>query len=101
MNRIFKDAVYYYEKTASLSPNDKEIWLRLGMSYLYSDILDKAIIAFENADKLSPLNTDVHTGWGMVYMKQKKYHRKSKYSYRHLTYSSTQCVPITCFILLH
>ena len=73
MNRNFKDSVYYYEKTAKLSPNDKEIWLRLGMNYLYSDILDKAIIAFENADKLSPMNTDVHTGWGMVYMKQKKY----------------------------
>ena len=43
------------------------------MSYLYSDILDKAAIAFENADKLSPMNTDIQTGWGMVYMKQKKY----------------------------
>ena len=72
LNRNFKDAVYYYEKSANLAPNDKEIWLRLGMSYLYSDILDKAQIAFENANKLLPMNTDVQTGWGMVFMKQKK-----------------------------
>lgn len=73
LNRNFKDAVYYYEKSATIAPNDKEIWLRLGMSYLYSDILDKAQIAFENANKLMPMNTDVQTGWGMVFMKQKKY----------------------------
>jgi len=73
MNRNFKDACTYYEKSANLNPNDKEIWLRLGMSYLYSDILDKAIHSFELADRLTPMNTDVHTGWGMVYMKQKKY----------------------------
>lgn len=73
INRHFKDASVYYEKSANLNSNDKEIWLRLGMSYLYSDILDKAIHCFELADRLSPLNTDVFTGWGMVYMKQKKY----------------------------
>ncbi len=73
IKRNFKDAYTYYEKSASLNPNDKEIWLRLGMSYLYSDILDKAIHCFELADRLAPLNTDVQTGWGMAYMKQKKY----------------------------
>ena len=73
INRNFKDASAYYEKSANLNSNDKEIWLRLGMSYLYSDILDKAIHCFELADRLAPLNTDVFTGWGMVYMKQKKY----------------------------
>lgn len=73
VRRNFKDAYTYYEKSANLNPNDKEIWLRLGMSYLYSDILDKAIHCFELANRLAPMNTDVYTGWGMVYMKQKKY----------------------------
>lgn len=73
INRNFKDSAAYYEKSANLNPNDKEIWLRLGMSYLYSDVLDKAVHCFELADRLAPMNTDVFTGWGMVYMKQKKY----------------------------
>lgn len=73
MKHNFKDAYTFYEKSANLNPNDKEIWLRLGMSYLYSDVLDKAIHCFELADRLTPMNTDIHTGWGMVYMKQKKY----------------------------
>ena len=51
INRHFKDASVYYEKSANLNSNDKEIWLRLGMSYLYSDILDKAIHCF------FPINT--------------------------------------------
>ena len=73
INHNFKDAVVYYEKSTDINPNDKETWLRLAMSCLYSDDLNKALSAFELADKLSPMNTDVQTGWGMVYMKQKKY----------------------------
>lgn len=73
IHRNFKDASAYYEKACELNRNDKEIWLKLAMSYLYSNELNKALPAFENADKLSPMNTDVQTGWGMVYMKQKKY----------------------------
>ena len=73
INRNFQDSTVYYEKSANLNPNDKEIWLRLGMSYLYTDVLDKAIESLERADKLNPMNSDVYTGWGMVFMKQKKY----------------------------
>lgn len=73
INHYFKEAYKYYEKSSKLIPNDKEIWLRLGMSYLYANELDSAISAFETADKLSPNNTDVYTGWGMAFMKQKKY----------------------------
>ena len=73
INHNFRDAYTYYKSCAELNQNDKEIWLRLGMCYLYADVLDEALHAFEIADKLSPMNTDVQTGWGMVYMKQKKY----------------------------
>lgn len=73
MQKDFIQASKYYERSALLNGDDKEIWLRLGMSYLYSDVLDKAIKCFERADKINPNNTDIHTGWGMAYMKQKKY----------------------------
>lgn len=73
MRKDFAEASKYYEKSALINGDDKEIWLRLGMSYLYSDVLDKAIKCFERADKINPNNTDIHTGWGMAYMKQKKY----------------------------
>ena len=67
------DAVGYYQKSSQINPNDKEIWLRLGMSRLNSEDIEGAIVAFEQADKVTPYNTDVYTGWGMALMKQKKY----------------------------
>ena len=73
-NRNFNDSVKYYEKVTKLNSGDKDVWLRLGMCYLYTDLLDKAIAAFELANKLLPMNTDVYTGWGMVFMRQKKYY---------------------------
>lgn len=73
INKDFAQAIYYYEKSALYNPNDKEIWLRLGMSYLYSDKLEHAIKCYTKADKISPSNTDVYTGWGMALMKQKRY----------------------------
>lgn len=69
----FKPAVGYYDKSAYLNPNDKEIWLRLGMCELYSDMFKEAILSFEKANKLNPMNTDIYTGWGMAYMRMKKY----------------------------
>ncbi len=69
----YKPAAGYYEKSAYLNPNDKEIWLRLGMSELYSGMFNEAISSFERADKINPMNTDVYTGWGMALMRLKKY----------------------------
>ena len=69
----FSEAVHYYENSAHLNPQDKEIWLRLGMSRLNCKQYEDALVAFERANKVTPLNTDVHTGWGMTLMKLKKY----------------------------
>lgn len=41
------------------------------MSRLNSEDIEGAIVAFEQADKVTPYNTDVYTGWGMALMKQK------------------------------
>ncbi len=73
IQKRFNDACKYYEKSSELNPNDKEIWLRLGMSYLYFDMPTEAILSFEKADKITPFNTDIQTGWGMALMKLKKY----------------------------
>ena len=73
IQKKFNDACKYYEKSSELNPNDKEIWLRLGMSYLYHDMPSEAILSFEKADKITPFNTDIQTGWGMALMKLKKY----------------------------
>ena len=70
----FKQAGEYYEQSAKLNPQDKEIWLRLGMCYLNCEKLEDALVSFEKADKVTPFNTDVQTGWGMVLMKQKNTH---------------------------
>ena len=69
----FQEAVEYYDCSAKINPQDKEIWLRLGMSQLNNKMIEEAIISFEKANKITPLNTDVQTGWGMALMKQKKY----------------------------
>ena len=52
----FLKACEYYEQSALLNATDKEIWLRMGMCYLYSDVLDKAIEAFENMCKTAREN---------------------------------------------
>lgn len=69
----FSEAVGYYITSSKLNPNDKEIWLRLGMSQLNAGLLNDAINSFEQANKVTPYNTDIHTGWGMTLMKLKKY----------------------------
>lgn len=69
----FQDAVEHYDCSAKMNPQDKEIWLRLGMCQLNNKMIEEAIVSFEKANKVTPLNTDVQTGWGMALMKQKKY----------------------------
>lgn len=70
---IFDSAVNFYEKSAKLNPNDKEIWLRLGMCLLNGRHSEEAVSSFEKANRVSPMNTDVYTGWGMALMRLKKY----------------------------
>lgn len=69
----YKQAAAYYAKSAEINPQDKEIWLKLGMSELYSENFQQAISSFEKANKITPRNTDVLTGWGMTLMRMKKY----------------------------
>lgn len=69
----FKEAVDYYVLSMRINPQDKEIWLRLGMSRLNCGMVDEALTAFERGDKVTPFNTDIKTGWGMALMKQNKY----------------------------
>ncbi len=68
----FKDAADNYHTSSMINPRDKEIWLRLGMCRLFLNFPDEAIKCFERADKISPFNTDIKTGWGMALMKQNK-----------------------------
>ncbi|MBP3821300.1 tetratricopeptide repeat protein [bacterium] len=69
----FVSAVGYYSECAKLNPNDKDVWLRLGMTQLYTNNFNSALLSFEQANKITPNNTDVYTGWGMTYMRMKKY----------------------------
>ena len=76
----FKQAVDYYVKSCLINPEDKEIWLRRGMCELYSGLFENSILSFENANHITPNNTDIYTGWGMAYMRLKKYaHAKDKF----------------------
>ena len=87
----FENAKNYYETSAHIAPQDKEIWLRLGLMRLNCGFVNESIRAFEKADKVTPFNTDVKTGWGMALMKQNKFalardkfieaSRISKYNY--------------------
>lgn len=69
----FIGAIEYYKKSSAVNPNDKEIWLRLGMCQLNSKKVEDSILSFEQANKVTAYNTDVYTGWGMALMRQKKY----------------------------
>lgn len=69
----YNDALNQYEASSALNPQDKEIWLRIGMCRIAVKNFEQAIKSFEKADKVTPMNTDVQTGWGMALMRLKKY----------------------------
>lgn len=69
----FSKAIEYYQNCARLNPQDKEVWLRLGLSQLNFGQYEEALQSFEKANTVTPMNTDVYTGWGMTYMKLKDY----------------------------
>lgn len=66
-------AAEYYENSSRINPQDKDVWLRLGMCQLNCKKYEESINSFEKADKITPMNTDVQTGWGMALMRLKKY----------------------------
>ena len=47
----FENAKNYYETSAHIAPQDKEIWLRLGLMRLNCNLVDESIRAFEKADR--------------------------------------------------
>ena len=66
-------AAAYYQISAELNPQDKNIWHKLGLVQITLRDYNKAELSFVEADKISPINTDIQTGWGMSLLKQKKY----------------------------
>ena len=67
------DAIQAYKISANLNAHDKKIWYRLGMAQITLKQYEEAEKSFEQAHKVTPVNTDVETGWGMTFLKQKKY----------------------------
>ncbi len=66
-------AVEYYQDSAELNPNDKNIWQKLGFALIAVNKFVEAEKSFENSNKINASNTDTHTGWGMALMKQHRY----------------------------
>ena len=73
MKYSFAEAIKYYMSSVVINPQDKEIWLRLGLCQLNHGQAEEALKSFERGNKVTPLNTDILTGWGMALMKLKKY----------------------------
>ena len=66
------EAIELYKKSAELNEHDKKIWYKLGMAQITLKKYEDAAKQFEQAHKVTPVNTDVETGWGMTFLKQKK-----------------------------
>ena len=67
----YQASVIDYQKSAELNPQDKNIWHKLGLVQITLRDYEKAELSFVEADKISPINTDIQTGWGMSLFKQK------------------------------
>lgn len=88
----FPQAVENYQTSADLNPQDKLIWQRLGFALVSVGKYENAVKAFENANKVFANNSDTYTGWGMAFMKQKKYaeaHDKFIEAAKHNKYNFT------------
>ena len=62
-----------FKKSASINPQDKNVWHKLGMLQVNMKLFEDAEKSFEEACRVTPVNTDVYTGWGMALLKQKKH----------------------------
>lgn len=67
------EAVEYFQDSADLNPNDKNIWQKLGFALIAINKFVEAEKSFENSDKVAHGNTDTYTGWGMALMKQQRH----------------------------
>ncbi len=61
-----------YRKSAALNPQDKNIWHKLGLVQITVKDYLNAEKSFIEANRISPINTDIQTGWGMSLLKQQK-----------------------------
>lgn len=68
-----QEAVEFYQNSADLNPQDKNIWQKLGFALIAINKYVEAEKSFENSDKIAHGNTDTNTGWGMALMKQHRY----------------------------
>ena len=68
-----EQAVEYFQDSADLNPNDKNIWQKLGFALIAVNKFVEAEKSFENSDKVAHGNTDTYTGWGMALMKQQRH----------------------------
>lgn len=68
-----EEAVEYFQDSADLNPNDRNIWQKLGFALISVNKFVEAEKSFENSNKIAPGNTDTNTGWGMALMKQHRY----------------------------
>ena len=71
--RDYKKAIFHYDKSVKINSLDKDVWPRLGFCQLNINLLEDALVSFEKANQITPMNNDIYTGWGMTYMQMKKY----------------------------
>lgn len=67
------NAILMYKKSAGINSQDKNVWHKLGLAQINKKDYEDAEKSFEEANRVSPMNTDIQTGWGMSLLKQKKY----------------------------
>ncbi len=71
----YDQAQRYYEKAASLGPDEPAPYVGLGVVALQQDRLDDAEIAFRVACRLDPASAKGHAGLALVFQQRKDYHK--------------------------
>jgi tetratricopeptide (TPR) repeat protein len=82
-NKKFDVAIQQFEKASALGPTQHVVWSHLGDDYsVYSDapdqrdqrdaLLGKAVVAYQKAIELDPMNAAYHNNYALILVKEKK-----------------------------
>ncbi len=72
-------APYYYQRALEYSPNNADLYYKLGVYYMNSDQLNKAIEAYTQATQINPKHADSFYNLGFMFIQLKDYQTARDY----------------------
>lgn len=85
-NKLFKEAIVYYEKAAAVYAEDPDNWYNQGVTYYQLGDMVTALKMYEQTIKLSPKYVKAMNNAGVIYFNNKDYDKGIEYFKQVLVY---------------